>query len=61
LNAPATYQRMMEEVLYGLIPEICQIYLDDVILVSNTVEDQLERLTKVLSRFQSYLPKSVHF
>jgi hypothetical protein len=51
-NAPATYQRMMEEVLYGLSPEICQIYLDDIILVSNTVEDHLERLSKVLSRFR---------
>ena len=51
-NAPATYQIMMEEVLYGLSPEIYQIYLDDVILVSSTVEDHIERLTKVLSRFR---------
>jgi hypothetical protein len=51
-NAPATYQRMMEEILYDLNHKVCQIYLDDVIITGNTFEEHLERLEQVLDRFR---------
>ena len=63
-NAPATYQRMMEEVLYDLNHKVCQIYLDDVIITGNTFEEHLERLEQVLSRFREcgmkLSPKKCH-
>ena len=47
-NAPATYQRLMELCLDGLHLSICFIYLDDVIIFSNSFEEHLDRLQKVL-------------
>ena len=47
-NAPASYQRLMEQFLGDLNIKICAIYLDNMIIFSNTMEEQLERLDKVL-------------
>ena len=52
VNAPATYQRMMEECFFGLHLEICYIYLDDLIIFSRTYEEHLERLEQVFQRLQ---------
>ena len=51
-NAPATFERMMEQVLSGLHWEICLIYIDDVIVFSRTFEEHLVRLHQVLSRIK---------
>ena len=66
-NSPATYQRLMEECLEDLVSgdeQICQIYLDDVIIVSKTFEEHLQRLEKVFSRFKKagmkLSPKKCH-
>ena len=49
-NSPATYQRLMEECLGSLSMKICVIYLDDLIIFSNSFEHHLERLYIVLTR-----------
>ena len=49
-NAPATYQRLMEKCLSGLQPQDCLIYLDDTIVHSATIEDNLARLSVVFER-----------
>lgn len=51
-NSPATYQRLMEECLGDLNMKICVIYLDDLIIFSNSFEQHLERLDIVLNRLQ---------
>ena len=51
-NSPATYQWLMEECLGTLNMEICVIYLDDLIIYSNSFEQHLERLDIVLTRLQ---------
>jgi transposase InsO family protein len=51
-NAPATFQRAMEFCLSGLQWEQCLIYLDDVIVFSETFEDHLSRLANVFDRFE---------
>ena len=43
-NAPSTFERLMERVLMGLQWKVALLYLDDVIVFSTTVEQQLERL-----------------
>ncbi len=54
-NAPAHFQRMMEqEVLKGLIGKSCFVYLDDVIIVGTSQEDYLANLRRVLERFREF-------
>ena len=49
-NAPATFERLMENVLGDLR---CLIYLDDVIVHGSTFEQELERLRLVFSRLRA--------
>ena len=51
-NSPATYQRLMEECLGPLNMKICVIYLDDLIIFSDSFEQHLERLDIVLTRLR---------
>ena len=51
-NSPATYQRLMEECLGPYNMKICVIYLDDLIIFSNSFEQHLERLDMVLTRLK---------
>ena len=43
-SAPATFQHLMEQVLYDVNNKICTIYLDYILIWSSTVEEHLERL-----------------
>ena len=49
-NAPRTFARLMELVLKGLHCKICLIYLDDVIAMGRTFEEELEWLKEVFER-----------
>lgn len=63
-NAPATFERLMEYVLSGLQWETCLIYLDDIIIFSDTFENHLIRLNEVLVRIKDanlkVTPKKCH-
>lgn len=52
-NAPATFERLMELVLAGLIGETCLVYLDDIIIVGRTFEEHLASLEKVLVKIRA--------
>ena len=47
-NAPATFQRMMDQVLSGLKWTMCLVYLDDLVIYGKTFEEHCERLEAVL-------------
>ena len=51
-NAPPTFQRLMDCVLAGLSPEQCLIYLDDIIVFSQTFQGHLQRLSNVLQQLR---------
>src|SRR6266516_3741743 len=51
-NAPATFQRLMDEVLLGLNHQVCLVYLDDIILFSHSIEQHLERFKLLLDRLR---------
>lgn len=46
-NAPATFERLMEKVLHQIINKMCLVYLDNVIIFSNTFEGSLANLREV--------------
>ena len=47
-NSPATHQRRMYKALRHLIGRICHVYLDDIIVYSDTVHDHVKHLRIVL-------------
>ena len=51
-SAPATFQRLMEQVLHGLHWKTLLLYLDDVIVISPDFDSHLQRLEEVFSRLQ---------
>ena len=52
-NAPTTFQRVMQKVLVGLEWKTCFVYLDDVLIVSQTFQDHLAHLREVFSRLRT--------
>ncbi|PIK36051.1 hypothetical protein BSL78_27116 [Apostichopus japonicus] len=53
-NAPAVYQRYMEKVLEDYNHEICEVYLDDILIFSKTFEEHLDHIRKILQRAQQH-------
>lgn len=51
-NAPATFQRVMNNILRGLQDEICFVYLDDIIIFSTSLQEHIEKLKKVFERLR---------
>lgn len=52
-NAPSTFQQLMtQEVLSGYIQDFVMVYLDDIIIYSNSYEEHIHHLRLVLERLQ---------
>jgi hypothetical protein len=51
-NAPATFERLMESVLRGLVYDTCLVYLDDIIVMGRTFLEHLDNLRKVFQRLR---------
>ena len=49
-NAVETFQRLMNEVLKGLIGNICEVYLDDIIIYSNSLEEHIQNVRRVVDQ-----------
>ncbi len=52
-NTHATFQRLMNSVLAGLIYKSCAVYLDDIVVASPTFEQHLIDMREVLTRLES--------
>jgi transposase InsO family protein/predicted aspartyl protease len=63
-NAPATFQRLMERVLAGLQWNICLVYIDDIIIFSQTIDEHIQQLQTVFNRLKNaklkLKPKKCH-
>lgn len=53
-NAPATHQRRMFAALRPYIGSICHVYLDDIIIWSNSLAEHLQNLDTVLSALRAH-------
>lgn len=51
-NAPATFQRMMDGALRGLIGKHCFVYLDDIVIFGSTIEEHNKNLILMLERLR---------
>lgn len=49
-NAPAIFQRLMQEVLFDVLGKCCMVYLDDIVIYSKSPEEHEENTRKVLDR-----------
>lgn len=53
VNAPATFQRLMEVVLGGLVGKKCLVYIDDIVILGRTWEEHRKNLAEVLERLRA--------
>ena len=52
-NAPAVFQRMMDSEFYDELREgWLRVYMDDIIIFSNNLENHLQRLGRVLKKIE---------
>ena len=51
-NAPATFQRLMETVLKGILWKICVVYMDDVICYADKFQTAYNNLEIVFQRLR---------
>ena len=65
VNAPATFQRLMEVVLAGLARKVCVVYLDDILVFGRTLTEHNANLGRVLERIRMaglrLKPRKCHF
>ena len=53
-NAPATFQRLMQNCLRELNLKYCLIYLDNIVIFSQTAEEHLHHLCAVFDQFREH-------
>jgi hypothetical protein len=51
-NSPASFQRLMDIVLRDLVGTECYVFIDDVIIYGDTIEEHARHLEHVLQRFE---------
>jgi RNase H-like domain found in reverse transcriptase/Reverse transcriptase (RNA-dependent DNA polymerase) len=66
MNAPATFQTLMNDIFRDLLDECVIVYLDDILVYSNNAEDHERHLRTVLQRLKEHqlygkLSKSMFF
>ena len=52
-NAPAVYQRYMNTLLAGLTWRICLVYIDDLLVYAETLEELMSRIAQVMERIRA--------
>jgi hypothetical protein len=51
-NAPATFQHLMNDIFRDLLDHVVIIYLDDILIFSDTYENHVKHVTEVLNRLR---------
>lgn len=53
-NAPATFQRLMNDILRPYLDKFVLVYLDDILIYSKSVEEHVEHVEKVLTLLREH-------
>lgn len=48
-NAPRIFQRAMDDILRDQVGKTCHVYMDDIIIFSNSVEEHFNDLTRIIN------------
>jgi len=48
-KAPRIFQRAMDDILREQIEKTCQVYMDDIIIFSNSIEQHYKDLNKIIN------------
>lgn len=51
-NAPATFQRVMDQILRGLVNKTCLVYLDDIIIFSTSLQEHISNIKEIFNRLR---------
>lgn len=51
-NAPATFQRLMDNFLSKLQGNVCFVYLDDIVIYAQTLEEHKQKLSQMFERIR---------
>ena len=51
-NAPATFQHLMNDIFRDLLDHVVIIYLDDILIFSDTYDEHVKQVSEVLSRLR---------
>ena len=54
VNAPATFQAMMNTILRGFLDHKVVVYLDDILIYSENEEEHMALVKKVLAQLEEY-------
>jgi len=54
VNAPTTFQAMMNEILQEFLDQGFVVYIDDILIYSQTLEEHIILVRKVLQRLGEY-------
>lgn len=64
-GGPATFQRLMDQTLKDILGKHCFVYLDDIVVYSNTITEHIERLNKIFEKLHlaklKLQPQKCHF
>ena len=53
-NFPATYMRIMTEVLKDYIGKICYVFMDDIVIFSDNIEQHFKDVSKIMTTVKEY-------
>ena len=53
-NAPTIFYNLINDVLFEYVEWFVMVYLDDIVIYSESLEDHLEHLRNVLSRLREH-------
>ncbi|XP_037921369.1 uncharacterized protein LOC119658174 [Hermetia illucens] len=53
-NAPATFQRLMNNILRDYINKICVVYLDDILVFSTSLQEHIQSLTLIFKKLSQH-------
>ena len=51
-NAPATFQRMMDEILREYLYKFCFVYMDDVVVFSKSLSEHIDHIRVIFKKFR---------